>query len=318
MSIEAIIFFAFFLDLILGDPPQMPHPVKWIGKLARFLERKTRELVDDPLIAGVITALIVYSLSFGIPWMMIYFLSKISQFLADLLTVLIIYTTLALRSLVSHSRAVLQELAQLHLTAAREKVSLMVGRDTGHLSRKGVIRACLESVAESMVDGMTAPLFFAIFLGAPGAMLYRSINTLDSIFGHRCERYECFGKFSARIDDFANFIPSRITAPLVSIAALFLNYHPLKSIKILIRDGHKHPSPNSGLSEAAIAGALGIKLGGVNYYHGELEIRPQLGDDQNNLRVIQIVKANQLIVFTSFITCAVYLFINWFIFKNIK
>ena len=176
---------------------------------------------------------------------------------------------------------------------------MFVGRDTERLDEPGIVRAAVESVAESTVDGVTAPLFWAIVAGPVGAVVYRAVNTLDSIFGHRDDRYGQFGWASARIDDLANFLPARLTAPLVSLAALLLRQRAGQSLRILLRDGRKHSSPNSGLAEAAVAGALGVQLGGVSYYGGEPLERPTLGDPLTPLSAAQIRAANGLMFATA-------------------
>ena len=186
-----------------------------------------------------------------------------------MVSILVIYTTIAARDLARHSMAVLRPLAAGDLVEARRRVALIVGRDTARLDEAGVVRAAVESVAESTVDGVTAPLFFAVVAGPVGAMVYRAINTLDSMFGHQDERYREFGWAAARIDDLANYLPARLTAPLVCLAALLLRQRPRLACAILARDGRKHASPNAGLTEAAMAGALGVQLGGVNYYDGQ-------------------------------------------------
>ena len=307
MTRAEIIIAALVLDCLIGDPSGFPHPVKWIGRFARKLEPRMRRLIPSAFVAGAVTSLAVYAASYFIPWFGIHWLAKDHSLLADLFSILVIYTTIALRSLIDHSRAVFRELSQLRTVQARYRVGMLVGRDTDCLSRREIVRACIESVAENIVDGVTAPLFFAVLFGAPGAMLYRSINTLDSIFGHRDEKYEWFGKLAARIDDVANFIPARLTSPLISVAAFFLSCSPILSFKVLLRDGRKHPSPNAGLSEAAMAGALGVQLGGVNFYDGEKSLKPLLGELVNGLRSSHILKANELLFLTSILTCALYL-----------
>ncbi len=159
----------------------------------------------------------------------------------------------------------------------------IVGRDTDRLDEAGVTRAAVESVAESTVDGVTAPLMFAVVAGPVGAMVYRAINTLDSLFGHQDERYGQFGWAAARIDDVANYVPARCTAPLVCLAALLLRLRPRLAWRTLLRDGRNHTSPNAGLTEAAMAGALGVQLGGVNYYDGQPLEKPTIGEADHAL-----------------------------------
>ena len=175
--------------------------------------------------------------------------------------------------------AVFRALAAGDIVEARRRVAAIVGRDTERLDEAGVIRAAVESVAESTVDGVTAPLFFAVVAGPVGAMVYRAINTLDSMFGHQDERYRDFGWAAARIDDLANYLPARLTAPLACLAAALLRQRPRSApCESLLRDGRNHASPNSGLAEAAMAGALGVQLGGAICYDGQPLEKPTIGD----------------------------------------
>jgi adenosylcobinamide-phosphate synthase len=212
---------------------------------------------------------------------------------ADAVAIIAIYTTLAARDLARHSMAVYRPLVKGDLPAARKSVGMIVGRDTSELDEAGVARAAVESVAESTVDGVTAPLFYALIAGPVGAMVYRAINTLDSMFGHKSERYLHFGWAPARIDDVANYIPSRLTAPLIALAAAGRGRCE-RSLRILSRDGRKHESPNSGLAEAAMAGALGVELGGTNYYQGEALVKPMIGDAEAPVGAGHIRRANGL------------------------
>ncbi|PJZ49282.1 adenosylcobinamide-phosphate synthase CbiB [Leptospira saintgironsiae] len=295
------------LDLGLGDPQGFPHPVRLIGKFARYMEKVTRNYISSERLAGTLTALSVYSLSFIFPWIIIEFSRYIHPFLAELASAFIIYTSIALKDLLDHSKDVHSALHENDLEKARTMVGKIVGRDTTNLEEPEIVRAGLESVGESLVDGITAPLFFAALGGPSFAMLYRSINTLDSLFGYKNETYLKFGWVSARIDDLANYIPARLTAPILCISSAILGFHPLRSFKILIRDGRKHPSPNSGLCEAALAGALKIQLGGRNYYSGVPSEKPKLGDPDRNLAPNLILDANKIIFLTSILSSILFL-----------
>jgi adenosylcobinamide-phosphate synthase len=222
---------------------------------------------------------------------------------ADVVSIGIIYTTIAARDLARHSNAVRQALAAGDLPEARRRVAMMVGRDTDHLDEQGIVRGTVESVAESTVDGVTAPLFFAAVAGPVGAMVYRAISTLDSTFGHRNERYLEFGWASAKLDDVANYIPARLTAPLICVAAALTFQRPLASFRTLLRDGGNHDSPNAGLPEAAMAGALGVRLGGLNYYFGRPVSKPAIGEPARKLSRAHIANANAVM----FATAAIFL-----------
>ncbi len=298
------------LDLSLGDPQGFPHPVRLMGKFARFLEHFSRKNIRSNFWAGVFTSLLVYSISFILPWLLLKISSYIHPFLEFLFSTFLIYTSIALKDLIDHSKDVYSALNEGNLNKAREKVAKIVGRDTKNLSENEIVRASVESVGESLVDGITAPLFFAAIGGPAFAILYRSINTLDSLFGYKNSTYLMFGRFPARIDDIANYIPARLTAPILSICAGLLGFRIFSSFKILFRDGKKHPSPNSGLSEAALAGALNVQLGGRNFYQGIPNDKPKIGDPLEELGPQKILEANRIILLTSLLTCGLFLFLR--------
>ena len=278
MRLDCQILIAVALDLLLGDPQWLPHPVRSIGRLALWLETLSRRLFGSTRTAGLFAALSTYIVVGAAAWGAIRLAAAIHPSAGDVVSILIIYTTIAARDLARHSMAVYRSLAAGELIEARRRVGAIVGRDTDRLDEAGVVRAAVESVAESTVDGVTAPLLFAVVAGPVGAMVYRAVNTLDSMFGHQDERYRQFGWAAARIDDLANYIPARCTAPLICVAALLLRLRPKRALQTLLRDGRKHASPNAGLTEAAMAGALGVQLGGVNYYDGQPLEKPIIGD----------------------------------------
>ncbi|MBM4044577.1 MAG: cobalamin biosynthesis protein CobD [Planctomycetes bacterium] len=298
MKLEWQILAAVALDLLLGDPRWLPHPVRGIGWLAQRLEPVTRKLLW-PRLAGIVTALTVIGVAGLCAYGLIALGKRLHPLAGDVVSILIIWTTIAARDLARHSTAVYRALAAGDLAEARKRLSMMVGRDTERLDEPEVARAAVESVAESIVDGVTAPLFFAVVAGPVGAMVYRAINTLDSTFGYKDERYLKFGWASARIDDAANFIPARLTAPLVAVAAALLRERPAASLQILWRDARNHASPNAGFAEAAMAGALGVQLGGLNYYAGEPEPKPTIGDHVEPLARGHIPRANALMFATT-------------------
>ncbi|MDD5676367.1 MAG: adenosylcobinamide-phosphate synthase CbiB [Kiritimatiellae bacterium] len=268
---------AVVLDLLAGDPRWLPHPVRGIGWLSQRLESPLRRMIRNEKAAGIVTVLLVVATTGVSAWGSIRLAGLCHPLADDIVSVLLIYTTIAAHDLVRHSCAVFRALAAGNLEQARRRVAKIVGRDTAHLDEAGVARAAVECVAESTVDGVTAPLFFAILAGPVGAMVYRAINTLDSTFGYTTNRYIRFGWASAKLDDLANYLPARITAPLMGCTAALLGRRPVQSWRILWRDGCKHASPNAGLPEAAMAGALGIQLGGTNYYDGERLETPAIG-----------------------------------------
>jgi adenosylcobinamide-phosphate synthase len=278
MRLEYQILIAVLLDIVLGDPRWMPHPVRAIGALAVRTEKFSRRFFGPTRLAGVIAVFFVYSIAGIATWGAIILARRLNPLAGDIVSILAIYSTIAARDLASHAMAVLVPLRRKDTSAARRTLGAIVGRDTERLNDSEIIRAATESVAESTVDGVTAPLFYAFCGGPVGAMLYRAVNTLDSMYGHQDDHYGRFGWAAARIDDVANYIPARITAPLMCLAAWFLSLSPRRAWNILLRDGRKHASPNSGLPEAAMAGALGVQLGGTNYYGGIPIQRPTIGD----------------------------------------
>lgn len=306
MTFDKKIFTALLLDLVLGDPGWLPHPVKLIGSSALFFENFSRRIIKDEQVAGIFAAGSVTLSTAGSFYLLQQIAKKINPFLEDTVDIFILYTSIAIRDLISHSVRVYNALAKDKLNEARKNVSFMVGRDTALLDEQGVIRACIESVAENVVDGITAPLFFAFVFGVHGAVIYKIINTLDSTFGYKNERYIKFGTASAKMDDLFNFIPARTTAPLVPLSALILSLNIFNSMKIFIRDGRKHPSPNAGLTEAAFAGALDVQLGGESSYNGRVVKKPLLGDPKRELKKEDILKANALAATTTVIAVVLY------------
>jgi len=209
--------------------------------------------------------------------------------------------------MIDHSRSVWRVLTAGDLNQAKTKVGMICGRDTDSLDSDGVVRAAVESVSENMVDGVTAPLFFAVIGGPIGIMAYKAISTLDSIFGYKNEKYAEFGWASAKLDDIAAFVPSRLTAILVPLAALILRRRAWNSLKVFLRDRNKHPSPNAGQSEAAMAGALGLRLGGISYYDGKPSNKPELGDPLVDPDPHHIPAANRMMIVTSCIALLAFL-----------
>jgi adenosylcobinamide-phosphate synthase len=274
-----LVILAFGLDWLVGDPRWFPHPVRGIGWLISQGEKRL------PLtkIGGVVLVGGVVGGTFLLAWATIKLSEQINLPFSYLISTILIFMTLSLKDLKVSVREVKDQLAAANLFLARQKVGLIVGRDTEALSEVEIIRACVETVAESTVDGIISPLFYAFLGGAPLALAYKAVNTLDSMVGYKNERYFHFGWAAAKLDDLANFIPARL-----AVFFLLLVTFKLKKIrtilKIVLRDGKKHPSPNSGLIEAGFAGALSVQLGGVNTYQGRREERPLLGDKKQTLR----------------------------------
>jgi adenosylcobinamide-phosphate synthase len=300
MRLEYQIMAAFTLDLICGDPRWLPHPVKLMGRLALALEQPLRRRITRARSAGIAAVCIVVGVTGICTFLSIRGAASLHLVAGDAISIFILYTAFASHDLIAHSHRVYSALRREDLVEARRQVSMLVGRDTDSLDEEGVVRAAVESVAENLTDGVTAPIFFAVLAGPVGAMVFKAVSTLDSTFGYKNDRYLLFGWASARLDDVVNYLPARLTGPLVALAAAVLGYRPLHSICIFLRDGHKHPSPNAGLSEAAMAGALGVQLGGLNYYGGEAFESVRLGDRLLPLNKQNILDANLLALATAF------------------
>ncbi len=298
LSLQIIL--ALFLDLLLGDPRWLPHPVCALGWLAQRLEGPLRSRL--PLRQAGITAVVLVVVVSVVCVLVIQTVAAlINPLVGDLASIVLLYSCFATQSLRQHALAVFRPLQRGDLDEARKKVSWLVGRDTDQLDEAEVTRATVESVAENTVDGVTAPLIFALIAGAPGAFFYKAVNTLDSNFGYKNERYLEFGWAAARFDDLVNFIPARISALLVIPAALICHLDWRGSWRIFRRDRHNHPSPNGGQIEAAMAGALGIRLGGENSYFGKKSFRPYMGDGVNSLNGTHIQLTIRLMVVTTLI-----------------
>ncbi len=268
---------ALLLDALVGDPPAWPHPVKAIGWLALRCETFCRRFGDGG-IAGSITVALVLAVTAAATAGLLAAARSLHPWLGGAAAVYLLSTAVALRDLCHHAMRVHGALAAHDLDEARRRVGMIVGRDTGSLDEAGVIRAAVESVAENIVDGITAPLFYAALGGPVAAMCYKAVNTLDSLFGYRNARYARFGTPAARLDDAANFLPARLTGLVLVAAASCLGLDGRRAWRILRRDRLAHKSPNAGHPEAAAAGALGIQLGGPAPYFGRLVDKPLIGD----------------------------------------
>ena len=299
MKLEYQLLIAFCLDLLLGDPRWLPHPVKLIGKFALAMEAPLRRMITNTRAAGIAAAVLVVGSAGLASWAATRGAAMAHPIAGDVVSILLLYTTFAARDLLRHSHRVYRALRSGDLPGARQAVAMLVGRDTDKLDEQGISRAAVESVAENLVDGITAPIFIAAIGGPIAAMMYKAASTLDSTFGYKNERYLFFGWASARLDDVANYLPARITVPFIALAAAISGSRPCGALRICLRDGRKHPSPNSGLSEAAVAGALGVQLGGLNYYDGEPEQGALLGDPVRPLNKKTILSANILVFVTA-------------------
>jgi adenosylcobinamide-phosphate synthase len=264
------------LDLCVGDPAWLPHPVQGVGFLVRKLEPALRR-IPYLRIAGAILVLITVFVTVG-------FVLLTLHWGGFPVAVYWIFSCLAVRSLDQHAVRVIGALRSGDLSLARSLVGQIVGRDTSEISGSEIVRAVFETVAENMSDGIVAPLCFLAVFGIPGMVAYKAINTMDSMIGYKSERYIDFGWAAARLDDVANYVPARITAGLIVIAAALLRLRWRSAMTVVLRDARLQPSPNAGYPEAALAGALGVRLGGLNYYFGQPVQKPFLGDPIDDLQ----------------------------------
>ncbi len=278
MTNEAIILLlATILDLGLGDPRWLPHPIRWMGRSIQYLEPRFRGLPLHLVISGGFMVVLLVASVFIALTILLWAGSLVHSLVEQIASIILIFYCISIRSLYVSAQNVNQALKQKSLKTAREKVGWIVGRDTDHLDENGVRQATIETVAENFVDGVAAPLFFAALGGAPLAMVYKMINTLDSMIGYKNDRYYHFGKTAARLDDIANFIPARLSIPVIALAAVLVGRNGKKVIKTAIIEGNHHTSPNAGYSEAAFAGALSVRLNGPGIYGGKRVNKPYIG-----------------------------------------
>lgn len=302
MSLFALLI-GFVLDLLLGDPPRCPHIVVGMGKIISLMECGLRKIFSKTpkgeLCGGLILAILLPVFWFGITWGVLYLCALVHPWLRFVIESLLCWQCLALRSLSDASMKVYAALEQNDLPAARLAVGQIVGRDTAALDTAGVTRAAVETVAENVSDGVIAPMLFLAAGGAPLGVLYKAINTMDSMIGYKNNRYLYFGKAAACLDDIANIIPARLAGLLMVLSAYFLKLDGKNAWRIFRRDRYNHKSPNSAQTEAACAGALHVQLGGDSYYFGEFVHKPTLGDDDRPIEPADIRLANQVLYWSS-------------------
>ncbi len=319
MSFVLVFWSALFLDVLLGDPERLLHPVQVIGNLIQRAEPVFRRLCSQEELAGAGMAAVVTLAAVAATALSHGLVASWSAAAGTGLAAWILYQTLALRSLADHARAVHRALVQADdLSAARKRVAMLVGRDTATLDRAGIVRACVESIAENMSDGVVAPAMYAFAAAAlalllgleswtqtaavAAAMGYKAVNTLDSMVGYRNDRYLSFGRPAARLDDLVNMPPARISGLALVLATLLTGRDFRRSLQTMLRDRHRHASPNAGYPEAAMAGALGITLGGPASYFGTRVAKPVIGTPVRPPRPGHIIEALRLLYVASFLT----------------
>ena len=272
------------LDLLLGDPIWLPHPVVWFGKAIAACEHKLNR-GNFRKAKGAFVAIVLIALVFALSWFLRRLLLPLPSYLLLILDAIIIFYCLAGTTLIREVREVFLALDR-SLDEGRQQVARIVGRDTSELSAQEVRTAALETLAENLSDGVIAPLFWLAILGTPGMLAYKMVNTLDSMIGYKTERYKAFGCWAAHIDDIANYIPARLTAFLMILAT-----GKLGRLRFVWKNGRNHASPNSGYPEAALAGILNCRFGGPHYYFGELFDKPFIGENDRLLTTADMKKA---------------------------
>ena len=298
ISPSLIAMAAFFLDTMLGDPQTRWHPVAVLGRLIAFLEKLLYPLRGSDaqkFAMGSLLTLLVLCISYAFAEGLLLVARQLPvAWGAYVVSVILLYFCISPRMLAKAGQDIYALLVKGDIAAAREHVGYIVGRDTAELDEADAARAAIETVAENTVDGVIAPLFFFALGGAPLAVLYRAANTMDSMLGYKNERYLYFGRMAARVDDVLNFVPARMTGILFVMAAFLLGYDGRNALNILVRDAAGHPSPNGGHAEAPVAGALHIRLGGINYYFGERHFRAYMGDAHMEITAKHILGAIRL------------------------
>ena len=298
---QITIILGFIADLIFGDPRWFPHPVKGIGHLIKKLEPFFRKKIKNERNAGIFFTITIILIVFLITLLIIFVSITVNVWLFLLISAFIIYSSISLKDLKLHVLKVYDDLKNNDIILARKDLSMIVGRDTENLNKDEIIRATIETIAENLVDGVLSVLFWAFIMGAPGAMLFKTTSTLDSMVGYKDEKYKYFGMASAKIDDYMNFIPARISMIIIPLAAFIYRKDVRNCIKIIKRDRKKNPSPNSGIPESAFAGTLKIQLGGLNFYNKIPVYKEKIGEPLKKLEIDDIKISINLTYISSFL-----------------
>lgn len=281
MAVTCAVMLGFALDALLGDPKWFPHPVCAVGKLISCMEKLLRRLFPPRkgamIFAGAVLWIVVCGVSFAVPFFILRFLFRINFWLGFAANSILCWLIFARKSLSEAGQHVYRAVKE-SVEEGRKAVAWYVGRDTAELTEEGVIKAAVETIAENLTDGVVSPLIYMLIGGAPLGMLYKAVNTLDSMVGYHNEKYEYLGKFSAKMDDIFNFIPARLSALCIIAGAGMLRLDNRSALRIYRRDRNLHKSPNAGQTESACAGALHIQLGGDASYFGKTVRKAAFGD----------------------------------------
>lgn len=302
MEFIIILLLALIIDKLIGDPQTRLHPVAIMGLeislLDKFLYRKEQPHLVK-LLSGFMLVCIMILFNLLIINIILTGLNYLPLYQNYLIQAIILSFMISPRSLATAASSIYDKLIVNDIKGARERVNYIVSRDAQQMDEPDIIRASIETVAENTVDGIIAPIFYFVIGGLPLAVIYRVINTMDAMLGYKNEKYLYFGRIAAKVDDLANYIPARITGILMIIIALFFKYDYKNAWTVMRRDAPKHPSPNGGYPEAAVAGALNIRLGGINYYFGHQSFREFMGDNNLPLQNIHIIRTIKIMYGTT-------------------
>ena len=308
--IEIILWF--LLDLIVGDPQNPIHPIRIIGSLCKTVEKFFRSILKRYLkVAGLLTWILVVFIVFIFNYLLLKVTYRINPSVTMILGSVMIYFCISTKALKIEGLKVVKYVIKDDIEGARKQLSYIVGRDTKNLDKESILKAVVETVAENMSDGVMAPLFYAGIGGAPLAFLYKAVNTMDSMFGYKNDKYIEFGYFPAKLDDVFNYIPARLSGYFIVVVSFILGLDYKNSFKIYKRDKNNHSSPNSAHPEAAVAGALNVQLGGPNYYFGKLVEKQTIGDDREKIDINKVNNTNNILYCSAVLGCIMALIINW-------
>ncbi|PIE35109.1 cobalamin biosynthesis protein CobD [candidate division KSB3 bacterium] len=306
------VFCAVLLDFLTGDPPNFPHPIRWMGALIAAEENLVRSYARTDRggrAGGLLIVLFNLCVAFGVPWLLLRTFRRVSPPTYHVLNVYLLYTCLAARCLRDEAVAVLKALEQ-GIKGARHRLSYIVGRETSHLNETEILRATVETVAENTADGVIAPLLYAMIGGAPLALAYKMVNTMDSMLGYKNEKYRVLGFFPAKADDFWNYVPARLSGILMNLSCVF-RFNVKDGFRIMLRDRKNHKSPNCAYPEGAAAGLLGIQLGGDNVYFGEVVRKPTIGDATRPLECQDIRRTIEIMFRAECLLLLIFLAFRW-------
>jgi len=295
---------AFALDALLGDPRWLPHPIRWMGAAIASAEPLFRRLIKNEQLAGLGFALTLILGCFGLAALATGLAWRLHPAVGFTVETVLLFYCLSARSLAQAAMEIHESLAAGEVDRARSQVAMIVGRDVERYQADDIARATVETVAENAVDGVLSPLFFAAIGGAPLALAYKMVNTLDSMIGYKNPRYLLFGRAAARIDDGANYLPARLSVLLIGAAArLISGLDARRALRTAWHEGAHHASPNAGYPEAAFAGALGVRMNGPNFYHGVLVEKPFIGKDLGPVGIHHIPLVCRLLFRTALLGC---------------